>query len=180
MSKNPLLIAAITSTLFLAASASAEEIPPRKAGLWEMETSMPGMPQKMPSAKQCIDGSTDTMMRDMSQAGGGTTCSKKETKKEGESYITDSVCTMNGTTITSHTVTSGDFTKAYHVESASTMNPPLMGRAETKITVEAKYLGDCEAGQKPGDIIMSNGMKMNIADLKSLTKGMAGPEKSQP
>jgi hypothetical protein len=175
MSKNPLLIAAVASTLFLVSTAAAEDIPPRKAGLWEMETSMPGMPQKMPSAKQCIDGTTDNMMRDMSQVGGGTTCSKKETKKEGESYVTDSVCSMNGTTITSHTITSGDFTKSYHVESASTMNPPLMGRSETKIAVDAKYLGDCEAGQKPGDIIMSTGQKMNIADLKNMTKGMAGP-----
>ena len=37
--------------------------------------------------------------------------------------------------------------------------------AETHMTIEAKWLGACEAGQKPGDVMMSNGMKMNVLDL---------------
>ncbi len=32
-------------------------------------------------------------------------------------------------------------------------------------TIEAKWLGACEAGQRPGDVIMSNGRTMNILDL---------------
>jgi hypothetical protein len=33
------------------------------------------------------------------------------------------------------------------------------------MTVEAKWLGACTADQKPGDMIMGNGMKMNINDM---------------
>ena len=43
--------------------------------------------------------------------------------------------------------------------------------AETDMTIEAKWLGACKADQKPGDIIMANGMKMNILDMKA---GAAG------
>jgi hypothetical protein len=42
---------------------------------------------------------------------------------------------------------------------------------ETNMTVESKWLGACKADQKPGDIIMANGMKMNINDR---TPGRAG------
>ena len=35
-------------------------------------------------------------------------------------------------------------------------------------TVEAKWLGACKADQKPGDIMMPGGMKMNIKDMQKL------------
>jgi hypothetical protein len=37
--------------------------------------------------------------------------------------------------------------------------------AETSMTIEAKWAGPCKADQKPGDIIMANGMKMNVTDI---------------
>jgi hypothetical protein len=40
------------------------------------------------------------------------------------------------------------------------------------MTMTAKWLGPCAAGQRPGDMIMPNGMKMNILDLQ---KGMRPP-----
>jgi hypothetical protein len=38
--------------------------------------------------------------------------------------------------------------------------------SKTKMTMAAKWLGPCTGEQKPGDIIMSNGMKMNILDMQ--------------
>jgi hypothetical protein len=60
---------------------------------------------------------------------------------------------------------SGDFSTAYRMESKSTYNPPLMGRAEGASVMEAKWIGPCKADQKPGDMVMSNGMKMNVLDM---------------
>jgi hypothetical protein len=37
--------------------------------------------------------------------------------------------------------------------------------AETNMTIEATYLGACKADQKPGDMMMGNGMKMNVRDM---------------
>jgi hypothetical protein len=39
---------------------------------------------------------------------------------------------------------------------------------DVTMTVEAKWLGVCKPGQKPGDIVMSNGFKMNIKDAEKL------------
>jgi hypothetical protein len=36
------------------------------------------------------------------------------------------------------------------------------------MSIEAKHLGPCEAGQRPGDMIMSNGVKVNILDLPKM------------
>ena len=41
------------------------------------------------------------------------------------------------------------------------------------MTIEAKWLGACKPDQKPGDIVMPGGYKMNIKDaekLKGITK----------
>jgi hypothetical protein len=40
------------------------------------------------------------------------------------------------------------------------------------MTITAKYLGPCEAGQKPGDM-MINGMTMNIHTLQQMRGNMA-------
>ena len=34
------------------------------------------------------------------------------------------------------------------------------------MTMDAKWLGPCAADQKPGDMIMSNGMKINIPETE--------------
>jgi hypothetical protein len=46
------------------------------------------------------------------------------------------------------------------------------------ITMEAKWLGACAADQKPGDIVMSNGMKINVPELqKSIISPAPAPPK---
>ncbi|HEY2254186.1 MAG TPA: hypothetical protein VGI11_00995, partial [Variovorax sp.] len=69
------------------------------------------------------------------------------------------------TTATTHSVITGDFNTAYHMESRSTYSPPMMGRSEGAIAMDAKWLGPCQAGQKPGDMMMPNGMKMNVFEM---------------
>jgi hypothetical protein len=39
---------------------------------------------------------------------------------------------------------------------------------ESHVAIAAKWLGPCETGQRPGDVIMANGMKMNVLDLQKL------------
>ena len=48
------------------------------------------------------------------------------------------------------------------------------------MTVAAKWLGPCEADQKPGDLILPNGMKMNLRDMgKNLPAARAGRRRCQ-
>ncbi|MDR6886423.1 MULTISPECIES: DUF3617 domain-containing protein [Variovorax] len=167
------ITAAAFFTLACAAAmpAMAIDYPARKPGLWEIQTG-DGTAAKGASQtiQQCIDAASDKALRDMGQGMGKDACSRQELRNEGGKLVVDSVCKIGSTTATSHAVMSGDFSSAYRMESKSTYSPPLMGRAEGSAVIEAKWIGPCKAGQKPGDMIMSNGMKMNVLEMAGARK----------
>jgi len=76
------------------------------------------------------------------------------------------VCKIGDTTATSHTVFSGEFDRTYHGEIRTKYSPPLMGKGESVTLVDAKWTGPCQSDQKPGDMIMPNGMKINIHEMQ--------------
>ncbi len=93
-------------------------------------------------------------------------CSKQQIRREGNKIVGDSVCKIGETTATSHTVFSGEFDRAYHGEIRTKYSPPLMGKSENVTLIDAKWTGPCQADQKPGDMIMPNGMKINIHEMQ--------------
>ncbi|QNK69800.1 DUF3617 domain-containing protein [Variovorax sp. PAMC26660] len=151
----------------IAFPAFALDYPARKPGLWEIQSGDgtgkgPGAGHTM---QQCIDAASDKALRDMGQGMGKDMCSKQELRADGGKLVMDSVCKIGTTTATSHAVMSGDFNTAYRMESKSSYNPPLMGRTEGASVMEAKWIGPCKADQKPGDMVMPNGMKMNVIEM---------------
>ena len=149
------------------AFAASSDLPKRKPGLWQMTIASMGMPGH--AIKQCIDEKTDARMQE--QAIGNADCSKQEVKRSGNTVVMDSVCKMNGSTMTSHAVVSGDFDKAYVIDSKTRMDPPMApGMGEMTSKVKAEYLGPCGADMKPGDIAMPNGMKMNVNEMPMVDK----------
>jgi hypothetical protein len=162
--------------LFLSAtSATALDMPPRKAGLWELRMTMQGGSMPQQTFQHCVDAETDKLMNANFAGGGpGQSCSKQDMRREGGAIVVDSVCIIGGATVTSHTVISGDFNSAYTVKTSSKREGgparPNMP-ATTEITVAAKYTGACKAGQRPGDIIMPNGQTMNIRDVPKMGGG---------
>ena len=167
----------ITLGLVLAsAPAFGAELPSRKPGLWELKMNLAGVSSAMPTFQHCIDAATD---KDMMMQGGnmrGQTCSKQDVQRSGDTITIDSVCDIgNGATATSHAVVSGDFNSAYTVKVNSKRQggPAVPGMpGETNMTIEAKWLGACKADQKPGDMVMGNGMKFNVRDAQKA--GAAG------
>jgi len=152
------------------APALALDMPTRKAGLWELKMIFEGRNLPATVMRQCVDAATDKKMNANFGGAALEECSKQDMKNIGGTITVDSVCTFGETTTTSHAVVTGSFDSAYTMKVASTRagGPPLPGTtpgAETHMTIEAKWLGACEAGQRPGDVIMSNGRTMNILDL---------------
>ena len=91
----------------------------------------------------------------------GMKCEKNENKKDGNKYLSHSICQMGGSKLESKSVTTGDYEKQYSMTSESTFTPPMAGVQGTKTTMVAKWTGACKAGQKPGDMIV-NGQTMNL------------------
>jgi hypothetical protein len=102
--------------------------------------------------QQCIDQKTDDVMRKEQES--QMSCSKKDMRREGDRIVGDSVCKVEGTTVTTHTVITGNFDTSYKAEVKSTYNPPVNGMRDSSSIVEGRWLGACLAGQKPGDVIM--------------------------
>jgi hypothetical protein len=157
--------AACMAASAIACPAFALDFPSRKPGLWEIQSGDPTGKGAGHTMQQCIDAASDKALRDMGQGMGKDMCSKQELRADGGKLVMDSVCKIGNTVATSHAVMSGDFSTAYRMESKSTYNPPLMGRAEGASVMDAKWIGPCKADQKPGDMVMSNGMKMNVLDM---------------
>ncbi len=156
-----------TAALCLAVSAAqAVELPTRKAGLWEMKM-LPSGPMPGMTMQQCTDADTDKRMNDAFMPMAKDICAKNDTQKTATGYVTDSVCTIAGVTSTTHADVTGDFNSAYTVKTTMQAQNAAKGMPrDTTMSVEAKWLGACKADQKPGDIVMPGGMKMNIRDLE--------------
>ena len=158
--------AACLLVLLPAVDALAVELPVRKAGLWEMKMARTGGSVQDVTMQHCTDASTDKQMS-TSFSPGKETCSKQDIQKTAAGYVSDSVCSVAGMTITSHAEITGDFNSAYTVKSTSHSEGALTGKtADSTTTIEAKWVGACKADQKPGDIVMPGGMKMNVLDLE--------------
>ncbi|QWG15905.1 DUF3617 domain-containing protein [Bradyrhizobium sediminis] len=156
-----------------ALEARAAELPVRKAGLWEMKTLRTGSPMPEMTIQHCTDAATDKEMSSSFSPASKEICSKQDIQKTATGYVTDSVCSVAGMTITSHAEISGDFNSAYTVKSTSHSEraPAATVPRDSTTTIEAKWLGACKPDQKPGDIVMPGGIKMNIMDMEKL-KGM--------
>jgi hypothetical protein len=142
----------------------AAELPSRKVGLWEVRTSFENRNGASLTVRQCIDASTDQMMQSSAGPLAQAACSKRDIQKSGDTVTIDSICTLAGKTATSHAAITGSFDEAYTMTVTSQSDALPGGKMD--MTVVAKRLGPCAADQKPGDLIMGNGVKMNILDMQ--------------
>jgi hypothetical protein len=144
--------------------ALAAELPSRKAGLWEIKMSFENRNTPGQVMQQCIDASTDQMMQSSVGSSAETACPKRDVQRSGSTITIDSTCTVGGKTRNSHTVINGSFDSAYTMTVTSDSEATPGGKMI--VTMAAKWLGPCTGDQKPGDMIMGNGMKINILDMK--------------
>jgi Protein of unknown function (DUF3617) len=151
--------------------ARADDLPIRKAGLWEMKVVKTGSGLPDMTMQHCTDETTDKDMSNTVSPMAKQVCSKQDIQKTASGYVSDSVCTVAGASITSHSEITGDFNSAYSVKTSAHIqrgDKPV----DTVTTIEAKWLGACKPDQKPGDIVMpGGGFKLNVKDAEKL-KGL--------
>lgn len=161
---NRLLI--LIFAALITGTATADELPRRKSGLWSMSITMPGASVPL-TMQQCVDEKSDDIT--------GTTADKSktcrtQTKRTGDRLSFDSICKIGKTTSTTRGVFVGDFKSGYTVESTTTFEPPTAGMREGVTKAAAQWSGPCKSNMKAGDVVMSNGTKFNVNDYKSAKK----------
>ncbi len=171
-------LALVTLALTCVQPAAALDLPARKPGLWGIKMTFEGRNLPPQTTEHCIDAETDKLMSSIGGNMQKDACSKQDVTKVGGTIVVDSVCKFGAATTTSHGVVSGDFNSAYTVKVASKREggpamPGMPADGSSSMTIDAKWLGACKADQKPGDMIMAGGRKINIRDMQNL-QGMMG------
>jgi hypothetical protein len=154
--------------------ALAADTPARKAGLWEIKTSLDNRGGAGMTVQQCIDAATDQMM--MSSAGplAQAVCPKRDVQRSGDAVTIDSTCTFMDKTATTHAVITGSLDSVYTMK-VTTQSDAMVGGGMA-MTMTGKWLGPCAADQKPGDLIMGGGaIKLNILEMKNFVPSQGIP-----
>ena len=151
----------------IAGNALASDLPKRKPGLWEISMNVDGVPNMGPM-QQCIDRDTDNLMQQEAEQH-KPDCSVMDVKQSGNKVTIHTVCKMEGSTVTTDGVFEGSFETRYKGTMKSRFNPPMQGMSESNMTQEARWIGPCKPGQKPGDVDMPNmGANMGGMDINKM------------
>ena len=102
-----------------------DEVPTRKAGLWEIKTDWGnGGPSLV--IRQCADATTDYMMQSPAGAFDEAACSKRIVQRSSDTLMIDTACKIGGgrTSVTSHAVVTGSLDRAYTMTGDSGVGIP--------------------------------------------------------
>ncbi len=162
-------LAALGLACCFVSTSFAADLPKRKAGLWEVHVRGAGMPD-MGAMQQCIDEKTDDLMMQQAQQQQNQ-CKVIDVQEAKNRFVVRSECKFEGMTATSVANFEGSFDSAYKGTIKTQYNPPLNGMSELTMTQEARWLGPCKPGQKPGDVIMPKmDMGMDAEGMKEMEK----------
>ena len=131
--------------------------PHQKPGLWESSMMMMGKPFKTQS---CVTAESEAKMSVFSSQMRQKDCSSSTIAHNPDgSWSSTSTCKFGaGATRTTHAKISGDF------NSKITMVMTSDGSSTPEMNMTMTWLGACKPGMRGGDVIMSNGMKINALD----------------
>ena len=151
----------------LAATAGAADAPRRRSGLWEVRTQMAGMPSQGPLL-MCVDQARDNLMQERARE--KVDCPVMDVSRGAGKVTIHSVCKLDGTTATTDAVITGDLDNTYRNDMQIRYNPPQRGMSEMKMTQEARWLGPCKPGQKPGGVMVSGMPPVDTGNMQEMMK----------
>lgn len=136
-------------------TARADEIkpPPTKEGLWETRSAqtqqgktVPDKPVQMCQSKEL----TKSMQASAEEIRKKNECTSSVTQPSPNTYVEESRCAKGPN--------AGSVTKVIYTHQGDTASHTEMhmnvGKAETVMVIDAKYLGSCPASMKPGDLMI--------------------------
>ncbi len=144
---------------------AGNDFPVRRPGLWEVR-SVGAQASGLPPTRQCIGEHSDSAGQHLDRSVGVRgSCTFGAFRRAGAAWLAESVCREGRTVVTSRSIASGDFSQAYRIDTLVRYEPPLApGRREDKDALEARWLGPCASGQKPGDVVVPGMGTLNMND----------------
>lgn len=149
-------------------------LPARKDGLWEvlvrsddlvLKRAGRGSPQPV-TVRQCTSAAIEPIML-MSIVPGQEDCHERKVRRSGKGaeagHDISTVCYVHDNRVDTQMRLLGDLQSAYHGSfEAKFPQTPLHNTG--RMVFEGRWLGDCAAGQRPGDMLLPNGVTVNVVD----------------
>ena len=157
---RPILLVAVLSVLIGIAGADEFKPPPMKDGLWETHSTQTQQGKTVfdTSVKMCQSKElTKSMQSSGEELRKKNACTSAVTQPSPNTYVEESRCAKGPN--------AGSVTKITYTNQGDTASHTEMhtndGKSETVMIIDAKYLGSCPAGMKPGDAVMADGKKIS-------------------
>ncbi|MFN4117192.1 DUF3617 domain-containing protein [Acidovorax sp.] len=149
-------------------------LPARKDGLWEvlvrsddlvLKRAGRGTPQPV-TVRQCTSAAVEPIML-MSIVPGQEDCHERKVLRRGKGaeagHDIITVCYVHDNRVDTQMRLLGDLQSTYHGSfEAKFPKTPLHNTG--RMVFEGRWLGDCAAGQRPGDMLLPNGVTVNVVD----------------
>lgn len=153
MSFKPAFLVAVLPVWFGIAGADDIKPPPTKEGLWETHhtQTQQGKLLSDQSVKMCQSNQlTKLMQSNAEELRKKNECTTNVVRPSANTYVEESRCAKGPN--------AGSVTKVIYTHQGDTASHTEMhinaGKSETLMVMDAKYVGSCPAGMKPGDLIM--------------------------
>jgi hypothetical protein len=159
-------VAAAVAGTAIAAQADQIDLPARKPGLWQMKvTPKPAAAGKQITARLCLDAGSDKALMAQGLAITVSSCTMVWSRHNSD-YVFDVACDIMGQKSKSHGVLSGDF-QSHYVLDVDTENDGAEATAPdiSGITQDSTWIGECEAGMQPGDMMLPGGRTINLLNV---------------
>ena len=152
-----------------ALAAPAVDVPPLRAGLWEATTAAPGRGQPRPAVtRMCIDKHTQRSVLEQIALAMPLMCSRYQYGMRGGRFVTDSSCTLGASTIEGKTETTFFRDTAYRMEVVGRVGPTGRVAEMQRAVIDGRHIGACPAGMKPGDMVLPNGLTLNVVQMSAV------------
>jgi len=161
----PVFAHAFTTPAF----AAPLEIPPLRPGLWEATTAGPTRSQPHPAVTRlCIDKQTQRHIVEQLALALPRMCSRNQYGMRSGRFVTDSSCTLGASTIEGRTETTFLRDTAYRIEVVGRVGPTDRVAETQRTVIDGRHVGQCPAGMKPGDMVLPNGLTLNLMQLGAM------------
>lgn len=149
-----------------AAFADVVSLPERKAGLWELTTTMDeGQGAVDRTLTMCVDADMERNTVIASMIEHKQRCSKYDIKKDGDTTVVEMSCRFDRRDVQSRTEMSGDFATSLLVKISSTTSGDHRGQSvavNRTITQTGRYLGQSCGDLTGGEAKGSDGTRVMV------------------
>jgi hypothetical protein len=153
MTYKPAFLIAVLSISAGIAESDGIKPPPTKEGLWETHSTRTQQGKTVfdQSVKMCQSNElTKTMQANAEEMRKKDECTSSVTQPSPNTYVEETRCAKGPN--------AGSVNKVIYTHQGDTASHTEMhvnvGKSETLMTMDAKYLSSCPAGMKPGDLVI--------------------------